>query len=247
VDQKKKIERAILTEFRAAYSAFPEGDILDGESPDFTLVTTDATFGFEVRALIRGEVPRKGSPKREREVFSKKVTQRAQRAYEGMSPVPVMAHFHWLSHMGARVDPDVLALSAAQIVAAHPPTETYGQQRIDYDLLDGTPLEGHVRLILLRRLRAGNPTTFARVDADFISVGPDEVQRAIDAKINKVAAYRDKCDHVWLIVWVGSGDLSANANLEDDAAQHSYRTHFDRVFFFDRLAPRVISLNTHPA
>jgi hypothetical protein len=235
-----------LHEFRAAYSAFPIGQILDGEAPDFALKTTEETIGFEIREFVRGASRDGGSPKREREMYCKDVTSRARQAYEKIGIVPVAATFHWRPYTLTKGRPDLLALEAAKLIAVHAPTAVYGRARLDYEILDGTALEGEVRLISLVRPREGAENSFVIVDSDFIGVGSNPVQDAIDDKNGKVADYRRKCDQVWLILWAGRGNMSSNAALHEEAIQQSYRTHFDRVFFFDRFGPSVLMLQTLP-
>jgi hypothetical protein len=244
MDKKKQRERAILDEFRKVCPDFPPGEIIDCESPDFLLPSTDGTIGFEVTEYIRGQTPRGGSPLREREKFREKVVLRAQKLFEQRCIVPLNVIVHWLSRPTPKANPEFLAASIADLVAAHVPTDTYQKMRLDAVALEGTRIEDQVLSISIWRLRPTARNGWAVMGGAFVGIPPDELQTAIDGKKAKVAPYRLKCDRVWLIIAAGLVHISSHAEIHEEDLDHVFLTPFDRVFFYDWATSRCVSLVT---
>ena len=75
------------------------------------------------------------------------------------------------------------------------------------------------------------------------------LQRVAD-KNPRVAAYRKRCDEVWLMMCINTADLATNYSLDESAKAVEVATEFDRVFLFsvlDRYAFEVRSASYMPS
>ena len=122
-DFKKQTETDHVMRFRENFAGFPEGEVVPGESPDFTVDVTGARIGIEIVGLFRNELDSEGLPRRARERLQDKTLWEAMRLYKAKKTLPsVQVSVMWSFHepiTKARVG--TVASSLAELVVANLP------------------------------------------------------------------------------------------------------------------------------
>src|SRR5438034_8054424 len=123
MDLKKAREQAFLSAVKALYPAFPAGEVVPDEPPDFWVVGEHSTTAIEMVDYIRGQGEEQGgSPIRRSEVIRRQVASRAKAIFEETHDVPLMVHFTWNDHEQVKQsDVEKYAASAAAVVAENIP------------------------------------------------------------------------------------------------------------------------------
>jgi hypothetical protein len=64
------------------------------------------------------------------------------------------------------------------------------------------------------------------------TLNPQQIQEILDGKNSRCAAYRNKCDKIWLVIVMNRFSASSFAMIPDGIAEHEYAHKFDAAFFF---------------
>lgn len=239
---KKDRERDQLKDLRSVYPAFPSGEIIDHEAPDFLIPTKSGTIGIELVDYVRGQGESGGSAERRHEELCERIIRMAQTEFEAKHDLPLYVHFFWYPNRHpSRALAHTLACSAAVLVARCIPEETYAFVSAGPDELAGTPLAPFLHRVYVVRLKASEGSLWTRTACCWPEVAVEELQELISSKDVRVERYRKQCDSVWLVIVVDpiAADgfrLSSLATLLPSIRQHRFQTCFDRVVFFDREA-----------
>lgn len=238
---KKLRERLFVEHFRAAYSDFPEGDIFDSESPDFLIYAYDRTVGIEIVEFFRGQSSQ-GSALHQ-EVLRKRFTKAAQQQYVAVNNMPVLVTLSWSANrqLSKRIVPDLAAYAArlvAQWTTQLAQDEEYGELKIGWESLQGTPLEDLLNYIKIRRF-PGAKTFWSTPEAGFIGVSASELQAIISSHDAKVDKYLEHCDSVWLLIVSEGYFMASTLSWDEDVVRHAFDFKFNRVFIYDFQDHRV--------
>lgn len=239
---QKARERQFLDEVCQLWPAFPIGEIIEGESPDFLIRQDTRTVGVEVVDYVRGQNQGESTHRRN-EVLWQKIANVAKQEFEAGHSDPLMIHFLWNHRYLLRQSEVVqLAREAKRLVESHIPVELFEQVRIGSDNLDGTILDGICHSITITRVRNTEQSLWSSISSGFIGVQVEELQSLIDTKNAKIQYYLERCDVVWLLIVADGRHISSNINLSDLAANNTYTSPFEQVLVYDRISKRIFLL-----
>jgi hypothetical protein len=81
----KAVERAVLVICQERVPGFPQGQIVERESPDFHVLNGDRTIGVEMQEFIQGAGP-EGATGRKHESLRATVMRKAKETFESLHP-----------------------------------------------------------------------------------------------------------------------------------------------------------------
>ena len=239
---KKARERHFLEEFATIYAAFPEGRIVDHESPDFLIEQGTNVIGIEIVDYVKGQ--NKGeSVERRNEVLWQTIANDAKEKFEAKYNIPLLIHFLWNKRYTLRqseISP--LADDAVSIIEKHVPTQLFESVRIGSDEPDNTLFEKVCHSITVWRVRNEKQSLWSLISSGWIEVQTEEIQYLLDSKNDKVEEYLQACDKVWLIIVADEQYISSNIDIPGAVANNVYKSAFEQVFIFDRISKSVFPL-----
>lgn len=241
-DNKKARERYFLDEFASNYPAFPPGNIVNCDPPDFLIEQKTQVIGIEIVDYIRGQS--KGeSEERRIEVLWQKVANLAKQKFETEHNIPLSVHFHWNKHYVLRQSEiSQLADNAVSVIENIIPTKLFESVRVDSIKLDGTALEKVCHSITVLKVRNEGQSLWSFIGSGWIEVQTDEIQFLIDSKDNKMKEYLRQCDRVWLIIVADGRYVSSNIDISNAVANNIYKSSFEKVFIYDHFSKTVFPL-----
>ncbi len=242
-NRQKLLERFFLDRFREGYAGFPQGEIKCSERPDFLVLGREQTIGIEVQEYARGSSKDEGSIQRRDGELKRRVEAKAITAYELRSSTPVLTWLQWNLNVSLEKNTvDKVANDVAEIVAWFVAQNDSDKITIDWEDLENSPSKNVVDSVRIMKLSPGTSSFFTSVEAGFVTVTPEELQKVIDDKNALADGYLEKCDTMWLLIVAEGLHVASTASLTDAARQHVYQSRFERVFFFDSFSRVITSL-----
>lgn len=238
VEQKDR-ERHQLEVFKASYSNFPTGTIVEAEGPDFLVEQPSATVGIELTEMFRTTAPNE-VPRQAIESLMKQIVYRAQSNFEKAGGPALYVYVHFAPRVELRKSQVAdLAQCISRIVADHPIAL---DQHIE--LHDGN-LPEQICLINILRPSFITDALWAAPDGGAVPhLSVEAIQSRIDEKNCKIPSYRNKASgEIWLVI-VHGFPMSSWFVRSDAALEHIYKSGFDRVFLFDMFRQLVDPLTT---
>jgi hypothetical protein len=214
----KEQERRAVDDLRRLDPAFPTGAIEPGEAPDFIVRGDDGCVGIEVCEYFRTERPLGSHPK-EQESLTHQVTTRATAlAIERGLPAcwSVVSFADGVRLLKRDVEPTAEAIVTAMERAQGTFIRNDGDLPVCIDDIVVHPLAAKHEPFV-----SSIGTAWAAPLVD------DELTRIVRGKEEKLAAYRTRCDTVWLLIVVDGFQLSSMT--ERPTALSPIATSFDRV------------------
>jgi hypothetical protein len=245
---KKQAETDHLNMFKQKFAGFPTGEIVPGESPDFTVDTRRGCIGIEIVGLFRDKIDVGGLVLRARERLQDKLLWQAAQLYESKHrDLPfVTVNVYWSAHVPVTKQraPEIAAVFA-DLVAANLP-ETGGHIFLGYPHPAWKLLPAEVDHLFVHR-PAGLPENVwgSSRGSAVPKLTPDDLSEVISKKESKLPVYRQGCSEVWCLI-VSDG-LAPSNHFEPTPEIESarYDTNFDRVFFLHYSHGTVLELNTN--
>jgi len=242
IGSKKVRERQFLDEVNKICAAFPKGEIVEGERPDFLIRQETRTVGIELVDYIRGQNQGE-SPERRNEMLWQKIADVAKQEFESKYSGPLMVHFIWNHrYLLRQSEVNKLAKEIAAPAESHIPLELYENIRMGPDELEGTLLADICHSITITRIKNGGRSLWSFISSGFISVHANELQDIIDSKNDKTPSYLARCDVVWLLVVADGRYISSNISRSDLAKSNIYTSPFEQVLVYDRVNKTVFAL-----
>ena len=233
----KALERLVLEICRRSLPGFPQAAAADHESPDFLVRVGSRTIGIEMQEFIQGAGP-EGAPARAAESTRAAIMRMAQRDFEAShANVHLYVYGHFRRDPFDRKLAPELAKRLAQVVATAIPTPKPGvlvlRRHVTHELetADLTDYLHDLDVLLYARATYGLWTT---PEVGYSSRDLDDLNQQIQAKEPKVAAYRQACDEIWLVIYAlalpsGGFDMDALAGAR-------ITSPFDHVLFVDAVS-----------
>jgi hypothetical protein len=79
-------------------------------------------------------------------------------------------------------------------------------------------------------------------EAGAIGHDVERVQTLLSQKDGRVMEYRKKCRFVWLLIVTENNHLSSMFSPDEDFAEATFRTLFDRAFILDEFKGQVLEI-----
>jgi len=245
-DNKKARERQFLDKFLSNYPEFPEGEIIDFESPDFWVKQNTKILGVEIVNFIRGQNQGE-SVDRRNEILWQKIADEARKKFAVKFDIPLTVHFFWHSRYNLRQSEiSQLADSAVSLIGKYIPEKLFGSVRIDYNEINTTLLKKVCRSISVLKVRDVAQSSWSSMITGWTEVQTDEIQYLLDLKKDKVEAYLQNCDMVWLIIVADGEHISSTIDISV-VKEQVYKTSFEKVFVYDYRRNGIFQLELQDA
>jgi hypothetical protein len=247
MNNKKIRERKFIDEVAQIYPAFPVGEIIDSESPDFLIKQNIKIIGVEIVDFVRGQIEGE-SIERRNEVLWQKVANTAKEIFETKHNIPLLIHFHWNKrHFLRQAEILRLANDFVRLVENHIPEQLFGKIRIGLDELDGTLQDNVCHSITIMRVRNDKQSLWSFISSGWIGVQTNEIQHLIDVKNEKAQEYLGRCDEIWLIIVADGLYISSNIDLPEATSSNIFESSFEQVLVYDRISSSVFPLRLQRA
>ncbi|HVH74286.1 MAG TPA: hypothetical protein VM755_05160 [Stellaceae bacterium] len=247
---QKQIERQHLHSFRHLRGDFPAGELIEGETPDFLVITpTGRKIGIEHTQVFKKTGADEISEQAD-ETTKDFITNGAKGHAEslGLPPAYVSLFFNtpYLRRtVGTKrrsltnAQKHHVAKGIAEFVGVHMPPQG-GSVRCDWR--PGQPRQ--VDLILINRVRPPDRHNWRWLEMNKIEDDAiDLFQHAITKKNKVCVSCFSKCDECWLLVVADSFQSSGTIHPDEASLSHVYTSRFDRIYFLDLALRRVARLN----
>ncbi|HEY4084148.1 MAG TPA: hypothetical protein VGM81_25960 [Burkholderiaceae bacterium] len=236
--RQKDLELRYLDRLRQQLPNFPDG-VIDGsgEEPDFR-VRGQRTVGIELTELHQ---PSDGQakPPQGRQADRDKIVRRAREIYDsqGLPFVDCRVHLKDVSLYPKELES--LAQAVAELAARNVPSmgECKEEEPSWTTVASFPDLVDQIRVFRYPDMIESH--FFASGTVWVAPLAPQDVQRALNSKEKKYAAYKAKCDEVWLVVVVNAGFMSTWVDGAEPLRGVRFRTPFDRVLVVGGWGPLV--------
>lgn len=243
---KKDVEFWRLEQFRRFCPDVPEGEVVPSEGPDF-LIHGIRTIGIELTDLHRATPP--GSvPQQASAAMRNRVIATAAEIYKSQNLPPVLATFFLddREHV-QKAEVYALAASYADLVAQNVPHVGSGTE-VPSHWDDFRELPKGVHKARIRRLEGLTSTTFSNPGATWVAtLSREDINRALQDKEKKLAAYKSRCDEVWLVINCDTESMSTWFEVAPELHDEIFDSDFDRLYLvqhFRRAAHRLRTSGT---
>ncbi len=218
---------------------FPDGEVVDHESPDFLIRNGERTIGVELQEFIQG-ASQDGSPARQGESVRAAVMKTAQQQFESRHAdtyLYVYGHGNpmamWSGPTVRNLAPKVASLVETLVPTLPTPDEGFSRVVADYDDLEHGGLSDWLTHLTVLRYYRATYGLWATTEAGFSSRDLAALDVQAEAKAAKVPSYRQACDDVWLVLYslaLPSGGFDMEALMG-----HRMASSFDHVVFLDAV------------
>jgi hypothetical protein len=240
---KKDYERKRLNQFKAGFAAFPDGEVIDSESPDFIIDGGNRRVGFEVTRIYKTNCSN-DPPMQAIESACRRIAETASVKCDSRQIPPLTVSLHFIRRPQVlRVQRDALAKKIADFVCNHiPKSNSYHSFEHIYD--DPTFPE-HIRAITIGSFNVltkhhFNVPTAGWVQKNFIM----ELQRAIDSKNQRLCLYKNNCTENWLLIISAGNSPSTFFEPSGDTLEHVFKSDFNRTFYMEAFSQISCELKT---
>ena len=238
---KKDRERMFLDAFLASEDVGPVQSIDHDDKPDFVIALFDRTLGVEIREVLRE--PAIGlDPHREQESLRWQLVELAQAIWNKKDLPPIHASVHFNPHHPLKADQlrevaeTLVAVAARNIPRDERSTSIKGVQERPRQLPAGVHTLGIHRFAFL------DEASWVPADSGWVpSISPQQIQTLIDQKNRKRMGYRS-ADEYWLLLCADGFSVAGSFKLDPACRDHRFRSHFDRIGYFDLLRKSVVWL-----
>lgn len=256
--KRDRREWTIMNLFSSCYSMFPLGVITKSECPDFILKTEKKRIGIELTEL-KYERNDTQFNMRAHEDFLSAIMHSAQEIFEQQSDLRLVVDVHFSEGIGPStlIEQGVaegmlikqgLSESISKIVIDNLPESTGKKYVVDRNSKYGDlnlPLMIEAINIVNVTGRMDESLWFASISTKVKPISVESISQRIKNKDKKLLKYDQNCDEQWLIIIQNSFLMSSTYDpvAAERALRHRYRSHFDKVFVFERSEGRVTPIN----
>jgi hypothetical protein len=251
-DRRKEIERQHLHSFQYLCPDFPAGELIEGETPDFIVITpTERKIGIEHTQVFNktGMDPTAGqSDEATKEFITTAARMHAEHLGVPTAHVALFFNPQCLRRtIGSKqrfltkAEKQTIAERIAEFVGAHMPPKLGS---VECDWRPGQPRQ--VDLIHINRVHPVDRHRWIWPEMNAIQRKAIEpLQSTITRKSKTYETCLHKCDECWLLVVAPSFQSSGTIHPDEASLVHVYSSPFSRIYFLDFGLGSVARLNTH--
>jgi hypothetical protein len=241
---RKELERLFFNILKQQVSDFPEGDVVEGESPDFVIRGLEGTLGVEVTRLFKRSGEGQQSLKAQ-ESEKRMIVDMARKLHEkrGMPILHVSVLFGSSGPFNKSKRKLLSEQLANAIQACMPTPESWC--RIDHTFEDDCPFPVEVASVRIANFSSLKRNHWSVGEAGWVQedfVG--ELQKAIDEKHSELSEYLSRCSTCWLLIVADGSGPSSFFDPSDNTKRHTYSSRFPRTYFVEAFDGRIIQLST---
>ena len=244
---KKEKERWYLDRFLDILPSFSHTEITAGESPDFLVEGAQGVVGVELTELHR-LVPQGVTPGQAKEALRERVVARAKELFDASNsePLYVSALFNESTPI-TRSGVEPLAAKIAELLRSNCPAP--GEQYEEgYDWENRARVPEEVHRLAAYNVPNSSRSLFCAPGATWVgTLRAADLQRVLDAKERKTAAYRSDGKETWLVIVHDTNRMSTWFDTDSPLPAGPFVSSFDRVFVFNLFSNKLTELNVSPA
>ena len=238
---KKDEERLFVEILAKELDAFPPGKLVDSESPDFLVATSEGVIGIEVTKIHHANEPR------QQESECRSLVNTACRLYESESTIPLEVKVHLGgSTQFKKRNRDKFARILANLVLTNiPRPDSWISLENNWKNPNFFPYE--IEGLSIIRLSAFRRNFWSVPSAGFFQENfAPKIEAIIAIKEHAISNYGTECIRRWLLIVAEGNSASTFFDPSTKTLQHSYRSSFDRIFFLEAFRRQVWELNVSP-
>ena len=232
---KKEREAKHFHLFQEKYGLFQEYKHKD--NPDFLVTYGNEILGIEFTEIYKEEKLNELKPRVHEAIKERIVNRACQKAIDSkLPPLHVRIHF---SKIVKKKRENFVTEKLFHIVEANCPK--IGES-IRLDFHNSIPEEFH--LISINNMPGCNKHSWHFTEASFVYTDfSDQLQKMISSKAEKLPRYLEHCKTCWLVIAALGATGSSLYEFSEQMNQHSYNSHFEKVFFIDSFSGDLRELN----
>lgn len=247
--EQKERERQYLEVFRRNYQAFPVGEVVSDESPDFIIKGGKKTVGIEVTQIFK-DGPEEKKPLQGQESLQRQIIDKAKLKLEcnnrGIAKGLVSVHFNTNYKLSNR-DIGPLSQVLSDLVIKNFPHHKNGCV-LECDVDNYETFPDQFAMIGISRIPKLSKTSWTRTSTSLVhKCTVDCILEKIATKDKKLKEYRTKCDEIWLLIIAEGFAHSSTFEVPEQTADYMYKTEFDCVFLYQIFEGKAWKLNITPA
>jgi hypothetical protein len=241
---QKELERYFLEVFKKLLPDFPEGEIVQGESPDFLIDTINERVGIEISRIFQ-EQSESGSFLHKEEENVRNIINKACAFYEKQDLHPLYVNITFNRLRSKQKDRlNQLAQEIAEFVSTHTPP-TNNPNLIWNSKQNHSILPDEINCIAIGRFDSLRKNLWVPTEAGFI---PENIvthlQERTDNKNKKIKSYHLKCGKCWLLLVAESARISSSFTPSEMTKTNEYFSLFERTFYIDVALENYFELKT---
>jgi hypothetical protein len=234
---KKDEERRFVEILAKELDAFSSGKLIDSESPDFLVATSEGVIGIEVTKIHHA------NERRQQESECRSLVDAACRLYESESTIPleVKVHFGGSTQFNKRNRGKFARILANLVLTNIPRPDSWISLQNNWGNPSFFPYE--IAGLSIIRLSAFRRNFWSVPSAGFFQENfAPKIEAIIATKEHAISTYRTDCIGRWLLIVAGGNSASTFFDSSTKTLQHSYRSSFDRIFFLEAFRRRLWEL-----
>jgi hypothetical protein len=242
--EKKQLEILLVNYFRECFTDFPQGRISPSESPDFIIkLKSRNNLGIELTRLnpVNAKAPDQSGT--EQIELREKIISTAKDLFENSSPLKLFVKFVFSENSPVSPEKELVTAVKAvnrirQAVKNIKPGSLFFETVSD--AIPGNELEkilivSHPSLKFSAWERSNNLGISENITADILT--------SIQKKEEKLRLYqRQRLNYYWLIITSDQVQGLNNYNLADITGSYNFNSHFQHIFLFDIVKPKIYQL-----
>ncbi len=240
---KKDYELRHLNRFKAVFNEFPDGKIIQSESPDFIIDDGSRKICIEVTKIYKTNSSQE-PPKQAIESTCRKIAEAASFKCEERQIPPLEVSLHFIHKPEIlKTQRDALSEKIANFICNHIPKPNTVHS-IDH-VYDDPIFPEHIHTITIGRFNVltkhhFNVPTAGWVQQNFSS----ELQNAIDSKNKKLSRYNNNCVEHWLLIVSEGNSPSTFFEPSGDTRNIIFQSNFNRTFYMESFSQIYWELKT---
>jgi len=244
---KKKEEKYYLELFKRNYQDFPEGQILESESPDFLISTKGKILGIELTKIFQKSNPKRLSLQASDSIITD-IILRIRNLFEMNNLLGYEVHLDF--HVDKNIVKELreeLAKKLFDVIIEHLPKEN-GWVEIKNDFENITKYPEEVSMISVYYSKGLSSINITDSKVGWVKNNMiEDLQKVISQKNSKVSNYLKSCENIWLLIHTISFSSCSFFIPSRETLEHYFDSNFGAVFFlnsFDREVHKLKNKNT---
>jgi hypothetical protein len=239
---KKQLEILLINYFRECFTEFPKGSIIPSESPDFIIkLKSRNSLGIELTRLNPCDAKVPDQSVTEQIELRENIIQTAKNIFESSSPLKLFVKFSFSENQPVSAKKELInAAKAADRIRRT--TQNIKPGRLFYKIIADPGNEPEKILVVSHPAlkysaweRSNNLGISDNINADILA--------SIQKKEEKLRLYqKQRLNYYWLIVTTDLLRGLNNQDLAHIAGENSFNSHFQHIFLFDIIKPKIYQL-----
>jgi hypothetical protein len=240
IAQKEKELRWLLS-FQDKCLDCPRSTPDQPKDPAPDIIFSECGVGIEVTEYSLGQ-GKDGSHSRRLESVRRKIVREARSEYERNVPHCLQVSVFWATmDCPTKREEKAISQALARLIAMQT-SDSERLWRIGWEQFDEPTLEKYVAEVSIYLIGDQGQSSWSSATPLWLWEAQPRVQVALDKKEPKASEYRKYCREVWLVIVADRSWLSSKFFPDQDFANATFSSSFDRAFLLDEASSLVYEL-----